>query len=242
MSSFSVVIPTRNEVGNLTRLSEYVLCFDEVIFVDGNSTDGTREKILELFPEAILIDQDAYKGKGSALCLGLLKVSSEYAIILDADTPVSTEEIRVMKSIFLRDLKLDLVKTSRHLPGGNSSDLTGIRKLGALFFALLTRKLYSVNWTEMVYGFWGIKVSSMASLQLTEILKSKTSRYPFHNIPYGSSFEFDQLVFLKSHKMKFNIIEVPSIELERVNGKSNLFAPFDGLRTLLTIAREKRNT
>jgi glycosyltransferase involved in cell wall biosynthesis len=239
LPKFSVVIPTRNEAGNLSGLVNYIKLFDEIIFIDGASTDGTPEMILKMFPKARLIRQGNKIGKGAALCLGLLNSSGDVTIILDADAPVSVNEVLNMMEIFRNNDSVDLVKTSRHLNGGGSEDLTGIRKVGTLFFASITRFLFRVKWTEMCYGFWGIKNKRLPLLNLLSILNSGRSKYPFQKIPYGSSFEFDQLVFLKSHKLNFSIMEIPSIELERQNGQSNLFAPFDGLRTLLTICRER---
>lgn len=236
---FSLVIPTRNEVGNLYELIPFTYLFDEVIFVDGSSVDGTPELIQELFPQAILIHQGSTKGKGAAICIGLKNTSKDFVVILDADQPVSLSEVKTMKSIFERDRGLDLIKTSRHLPGGGSSDLTGIRKFGALFFAWLTRKVFRVNWTEMCYGFWGLSKKAIIKLQISDTLLTKKSFYPFNRIPYGLSFEFDQLLFLRCYKLDLNILEIPSYELERQNGESSLFAPFDGLRTLLTILRER---
>ena len=239
MKTFAVLIPTKNEVRNIPNLVEYIDIFDEVIFVDADSTDGTQESIIRNFPNSKLISQLGYKGKGSALCLGLLEAKSDYVLILDADLPVSLVEVRYLRELCSKNESLDLVKTSRHLLGGGSSDLTIIRNTGAKFFALITRLLFRVQWTEMCYGFWIIKVSRVPELGLLRLLKGPKGLFPFHRIPYGLSFEFDQVIFLRAFKKKFNILEIASSEIERTFGKSNLFAPVDGLRTLLVIFKER---
>src|SRR3954451_11827089 len=68
----SVVIPARNEAPNLRwvlpRIPRGVV--DEVIVVDGNSTDGTPAVARELWP-GVRVLRDQGGGKGEAVRLGL---------------------------------------------------------------------------------------------------------------------------------------------------------------------------
>ena len=235
---FSVVIPTRNERRNIPQLNKYLALFQEIIFVDGNSTDGTPDTIEELYPKAKIISQGVFKGKGSAILIGLEHVTGDYVVVLDADAPVSLNEIESVMEFCNKNLDIDLIKGSRHLDSGGSEDLTFIRAIGAKSFALLCRLLFRVDWTEMCYGFWTIKIKSLKSMELQDILKNRCWVFPFEKIPYGQSFEFDQVVFLRALKLNLRICEIPSFELSRKQGKSSLFAPRDGLRTLLVICKE----
>lgn len=237
--TFSVVIPTRNEVNNLAFLEKYLEFFDQIIFVDGNSTDGTQKEIYSLFPSATILSQEDFKGKGSAIILGLMQVTTDYVFVLDADAPVDLSEILKGQELLRKDPGIDLLKTSRHLEFGGSEDLTSIRSIGAKFFAALTRFLFKVNWTEMCYGFWALKSENLNRLNIGEILKSEVSLWPFSRIPYAHSFEFDQLLFLKALKNDLRVVEIPSFELMRRNGQSSLFAPVDGMRTLIVILKER---
>jgi glycosyltransferase involved in cell wall biosynthesis len=240
MMTFAVVIPTKNEKNHISALSRYIDEFEEIIFVDANSNDGTIEAIQKNFPDSILLEQGDFKGKGSALILGLLKSSADYLIILDADMPISVSEIRAMKQKFRDEPDIDLIKTSRHLPGGGSEDLTPVRNFGAIFFAFLTRIIYRTNWTEMCYGFWGIKNSKIEELNLNDLLyNTNESINRFLSLPYGHSFELDQIVFLRSLKRKFRIEEIASYEKKRIFGNTNLSALRDGFRTTLVIFNEK---
>ena len=97
----TVVIPTRNERGNigpalerLPRLSERT----EVIFVDGNSTDGTVDEITRHIGmheglEIKLILQGNGTGKGDAIRKGFAAADGEILIILDADLTVAPEDL-----------------------------------------------------------------------------------------------------------------------------------------------------
>lgn len=239
MTSFAVIVPTLNEIENLETLKGHVREFDEIIFVDGNSSDGTQSYIIQNYPTAKLLFQGKLKGKGSAIVLGLLAAQSEYAVLLDADKPISKEELVTAMSFCKENPGIDLVKGSRHLLGGGSEDLTRIREIGAKAFALIARLLFKVNWTEVCYGFWILRTDQVKKMGLSELIDSPKIFLNFKKVPYGHSFEFDQVLFLKSLKMNLKIQEIPSFELARNFGPSKLSALKDGLRTLLVLLIER---
>ena len=228
-----------NELENLRHIAEYLYEFNEVIFVDGNSVDGTVAFISENFPQSKLINQGQLRGKGSAIALGILAAESDYVLLLDADLPISLNEVRSAMTYCDRNPEIDLLKGSRHLKLGGSEDLTLVRNFGAQFFALLTKILFRVNWTEMCYGFWILKREHIEKLKIHEILQSPQSFLNFQGLPYAHSFEFDQVLFLRSHKLQLLIEEIPSFELKRNYGPSKLSALKDGLRTLSVIIIER---
>lgn len=98
----SVIVPCRNEAGNIEPLIERMPPLGagvELIFVDGNSTDGTRERIETLIErergrwEIRLIPQGAGKGKGDAVRKGFAAATGELFMILDADLTVMPEDL-----------------------------------------------------------------------------------------------------------------------------------------------------
>ncbi len=238
--SLALIIPVRNEFDGLKYILPYKDVADEIIFVDGNSTDGTPEYIKLNFPEAVLIEQKNFKGKGSAIALGLLHVKSTLVMQVDADFPISTQEIQNIKMIMENNPEIKLVKPSRHLPGGGSDDLTKVRLFGAKSLAWLARKLHRVDWTEVCYAMWAIRADSIHHLNIQEKVLNKPGRFDWW-LPYAHGFEFDQYVFFTFLRADLKILEIPTIELERKSGGSSLFAPRDGLRTLWIILKELAN-
>ena len=90
--SVSVVVPARNERGNIEPLLHRVPAMgpaDELIFVEGHSSDGTWEEIQRVaaaFPHLrIRTFQQRGKGKGDAVRLGFAEARGDVLMILDAD-------------------------------------------------------------------------------------------------------------------------------------------------------------
>lgn len=100
--SCSVIIPTRNEAGNIEGCVERTPemgTHTELIFVDGESTDGTVEKIEEMIEryrgrrEIRLIRQTPVAGKGDAVRRGFDAASGDILMILDSDLTVPPEDL-----------------------------------------------------------------------------------------------------------------------------------------------------
>src|SRR5882724_8629080 len=81
----SVVIPTLNEERNIAWVLERLPgCVDEVIIVDGRSTDDTIFAALCSRPDARIVQERA-PGKGAALRAGFKAAAGEIVVMLDAD-------------------------------------------------------------------------------------------------------------------------------------------------------------
>jgi ubiquinone/menaquinone biosynthesis C-methylase UbiE len=99
--STSVVIPARNESGNIEQAILRMPDFGkhiEIIFVEGNSTDDTWEMIQHIQKKYkgthdIKIMQQDGKGKGDAVRKGFAAASGDILMILDADLTVPPEDL-----------------------------------------------------------------------------------------------------------------------------------------------------
>jgi Glycosyl transferase family 2 len=100
--SCSVVIPCRNERGNIAAAVERTPTMGshtEIIFVEGNSTDSTLEEIRAVIGryrgthEIKLVEQGAGRGKGDAVRKGFAAATGDVLMILDADLTVAPEDL-----------------------------------------------------------------------------------------------------------------------------------------------------
>jgi glycosyltransferase involved in cell wall biosynthesis len=100
--SVSVICPCRDEKGHIREAVERTPVMGpktELIFIDGNSTDGTVEEIQAIMTEykgpltLRLVHQGQGKGKGDAVRKGFEAAENDLFMILDSDLTVPPEEL-----------------------------------------------------------------------------------------------------------------------------------------------------
>lgn len=100
LPSVSILIPCRNERGNIEAAVKRTPDFApelEIVFIEGNSSDGTYEECLRVrdaYPNRriVALKQDG-KGKGDAMRKGYANACGDILIILDADLTVPPETV-----------------------------------------------------------------------------------------------------------------------------------------------------
>lgn len=216
----SVIIPTMNEALNIRYVFPHIPLFvDEIIVIDGNSTDGTIEEILKFRKDAKIIKEKDSAGKGRALKTGFENATGDLIIMMDADGSHDPNEMRGLLEPVLNGY--DVSKGSRLLPGGGSDDLTLFRRFGNQLFITMTNTLHGANYTDMCYGYRAFKRDAIKKM----CCKSD-----------GFEIETEQSILMIKAGLK--IKEVPSFEAERKHGKSNLRTFRDGWRIFSIIIRE----
>lgn len=216
--SCTVVIPCRNEVENIEAAIErlpWLGRHTEIIFVDGNSTDGTVEKIREVIQKNLgrkdikLIPQGSGVGKGDAVRKGFAAASGDVLMILDADLTVSPEDL----SKFLEPIasgKAEFVNGSRLVYPMEKQAMRLLNLLGNKFFSLAFTWILGQRIRDTLCG---TKV-----LLRKNYLKIAANREFFGDLdPFG---DFDLL--FGAAKLNLKIVEVPVRYRERTYGTTKI--------------------
>jgi len=201
----SVVIPTRNEEQMIKEIIKGCLPFgDEVLVIDGHSTDRTRE-IAQACGGRVVLDNG--KGKGDGLRVAFREAKGDIVVFIDADGSHDPKDIpAIIKPI--KEGKADLVVGSRMR--GGSDELHGdigkfIRVVGSDIITLSINYRFGVRLTDSQNGFRAIRRKVGLDLDLTE------------NI-----FTIEQEMIMKALKKGYKTGEVPSHEYQRKFGQSGI--------------------
>jgi len=217
MPKVSIIIPTLNEVENIEKVLREIPKdkVDEVLVVDGHSTDGTIELVEKLgYP---LIFQKE-KGFGAAISTGVKHAKGDVLIFLTSDNSQNPKDIP--KLLEKLNEGYDLVLASRYLPGSGSTDDTTLHYVGNKFFTFLCNKIHKTDFSDTLYFFQAIRKKVFDSLDLTL-----------------SGFGYCIELPIKVHKAGFKIAQIPSFERKRSGGQAKVSAFPTGLEILLAILK-----
>jgi glycosyltransferase involved in cell wall biosynthesis len=214
----SLVIPTKNEAANIAFVLEQVpTCVDEIILVDAHSVDATLVTARFCRSDLRVISQPGI-GKGDALRAGFLAATGDVIVMIDADGSMSPQEIP--RLLFFLSNGYDYVKGSRFIGGGASLDITPLRRLGNYGLVFLMNRLYDTHMTDLCYGFCAFHRRYLSFLDLST-----------------PGFEIETQMTICALRAGLRVAEVPSLEMPRRAGRSNLHTFRDGTRVLRTLLR-----
>lgn len=215
--STTVVIPARNESGNIenaiTRLPKFGKHV-EIIFIEGNSTDDTWEKIQEIQKKYaathdIKIGQQKGKGKADAVREGYKIATGDILMILDADLTVPPEDIPKFYNAIASG-KGDFINGTRLVYPMDKEAMRFLNYLGNHFFSWAFTWLLEQRFKDTLCG-----TKVMFRTDYNKLTKNR--KYFGEFDPFG---DFDLL--FGAHKLNLKIVEVPIRYRERTYGTTNI--------------------
>lgn len=215
--SVSICIPARNESGNIENAILRLPKFgkhQEIIFVEGNSSDDTWQKIQEIqekykHTHDIKIAQQSGKGKGDAVRKGYSIATQDILMILDADLTMPPEELPKFYNAIATG-KGEFINGSRLVYPMDKEAMRFLNTLGNKFFSWVFSWLLEQPIKDSLCG---TKV-----MFREDYLKLIANRKFFGDFdPFG---DFDLL--FGAYKLNLKIIDLPIRYKERTYGTTNI--------------------
>jgi ubiquinone/menaquinone biosynthesis C-methylase UbiE len=214
--STTVLIPCRNERGNVeaavTRLPSFGE-HQEIIFVEGGSTDGTREEIqtmMQKYPEKdIKLAVQEGRGKGDAVRSGFSFAKGDILMILDGDLTVPPEDLPKFYRALADDVG-EFINGCRLVYPMDKQAMRILNLLGNRFFSFMFTWILNQRFKDTLCG--------TKALFRKDYEKIQANRDYFGDFdPFG---DFD-LIFGAS-KLNLKVAEVPIRYRERTYGSTNI--------------------
>jgi SAM-dependent methyltransferase len=214
--SVSIVVPARNEEGNIEGIFQRVPKMGretEIVFVEGHSKDATWPAILAARARHPGVSSQAFQqtgiGKGDAMRLGFERAKGDILMILDADLTVPPEDLPRFydalvsrKGDFINGVRLVYPMEQQAMRLAN---LAGNKFFSAAFSWLLGQPVRDT--------LCGTKV-----LWKTDYERIAANRAAFGDFdPFG---DFDLL--FGAAKLGLRIVDVPVRYRERTYGETNI--------------------
>lgn len=216
--SLSIVIPARNEHGNIENALKRIPNLGEpqveIIFVEGHSTDNTWEEIQRVIPLyahrfKIMAFQQTGKGKNDAVRLGFSKATGELLTILDADLTMPPELIGRFYEAYCTGLS-DFINGNRLVYPMEGLAMRFLNRMGNVFFA---KALSYVLDTQIGDSLCGTKLLSRHDYH--RILRWRDDFGDFD--PFG-----DYELLFPAAILGLGVVDIPIRYLSRQYGDTNI--------------------
>jgi glycosyltransferase involved in cell wall biosynthesis len=190
----SIILPTLNEEETIGKVIDEISrqaleqagYAVQVLVVDGNSTDRTRQ-IAEQKGAGVIVEPR--KGKGVAVTTALSSVEADFIFMLDADY---TYPARYIPDMLKRLANHHAVIGSRLKGQRERGAMSRLNLTGNYLLSLLATALYQRKISDVCTGFWGFK---------GEVVKSLSLR--------ATAFDLEAEIFSQLARKGYSIAELP---------------------------------
>lgn len=217
MSDALVIIPTYNEIENISSIIDAVMQLEDefdVLVIDDASPDGTQDAVrtkIEQYPYRVYMETRTGKlGLGTAYIHGFkwaIERGYDYVIEMDADFSHNPKDLPKLYHE-CRDRGADVAVGSRYVSGVNVVNWPMGRVLMSYFASVYVRLVTRMPLRDATAGFVCYRRSVLTMLNLDNI------RFK------GYAFQIEMK--FKSYFKKCKIVEIPIIFVNRQLGTSKM--------------------
>lgn len=217
MSEALVIIPTYNEIENISNIIDAVMALPEqfdVLIIDDASPDGTAQEVqrkMSQYAGRVYLEQREGKlGLGTAYIYGFkwaLERDYEFVTEMDADFSHNPQDLpRLLEAC--KAQKADVAIGSRYITGVNVVNWPMGRVLMSYYASMYVRLVTRMKVRDTTAGFVCWRTRVLRDLELDKI--------EFKGYAFQIEMKF------KAYKRGFKIVEVPIVFVNRVLGTSKM--------------------
>jgi len=200
----SVVIPTLNEAGNIletvTTINKELTYPKEIIIVDGNSTDGTKEIVKDTNFCKLIVEPR--RGYGLALRTGIKHAKGDVVVIVDGDGTYEVKHINLLIDALIRN-DAELCQATRMYDLRKAMGFTNFVANKIITFCF--DFFFSQFLSDSQSGFRAISRSALEKVELHE-----------------DDMAFATEMLVQFAKKGFKMVEVPSAYRARRYGRPKM--------------------
>jgi len=190
---------------------------DEILIVDGGSTDGTVEWCRA---NGYKVLAQAGRGYGAGIRQAVDVAAGDVIIEFPPDGNSMASKIQPLLAKVTEGY--DLVIVSRYREGARSLDDDFMTGIGNWMFTRLTNLIYGTSYTDVLVGFRAYRKDAFKTLQLDED---------------GLSFPYQEVI--RFARKGYRITEIPGDEPPRIGGQRKMRILGTGLEILGVMIRER---
>lgn len=217
----TLVILTYNEIEGLKALWSRIPfgAADEVLAIDPGSTDGTLEFFRERGIRLILQER---RGRGEAFRIAARESTGDVLCFFSPDG--NEDPADIPKLLAKIEEGYDLAIASRFLPGSRHDEANAaipVRALANRFFTRTAGLLFGGHIADTINGYRAIRKDRFLELA-----------------PDADGFAIEFQISIRALKNRLRIIEIPTIEGDRIGGQSTAYSIPTGIKILRVLIRE----
>jgi len=214
----TLIIFTWDEIDGMKAIMPQIKkeWYDQMIIVDGGSTDGTIEYAKE---HGYPIFVQKGKGAGAAFREAMERATGDIIIPFSPDGNSVPEKIPELVAKLKEGY--DIVIASRYLGNAKSYDDDPVTTFGNWFFTNLMNLMFGSKITDCFVMFRAYRADALRSLNINT-----------DDCSWGS------LILIRATKKKLKIGEIPADEPARIGGKRKMSPLGNGSRELTAFIKE----
>lgn len=211
----TLLVPVLNEEGGIKEVmprvkNEWV---DQILFVDGGSTDNTVKVVKEMGYE---IFTQKEKGPSAAYREAWEKIIGDVIIDFSPDNNSIPEKIPELIEK-MKSNNYDMVIVSRYLDGAKSEDDTFFSAIGNWFFTKSINLFHGGNYTDALVMYRAYKKNLFYRFKFDDY---KT--FEIYDKIFFTKTGIHPLLSVRAAKAKLKVSEIPGDEPKRIGGESKM--------------------